>query len=184
MGKRIVEERERELLFTHRGFSGPAMLDASHWSVRDGAKLLVAWKGIGREEWQRRFDAQSRRECRAIIAEELPRRLTEIICSRAGLPDACRPAHLPRLVKNRLLSLLSEFELPTTGNVGYRVAEVTGGGIPIGEVTPSTLESRYCRGLFLCGEILDVIGRIGGYNFLWAWVTGKLAGESAARMSR
>ena len=90
-------------------------------------------------------------------------------------------AQFSRQQRRRLLDLLCHFPLPVTGDEGYRVAEVTGGGVPLAEVSPSTLESRRAPGLFLCGEILDVIGRIGGFNFLWAWVTGRLAGEGATR---
>ncbi len=178
---RPVEERVRELLFTHRGFSGPAMLDASHWSVRDHARLTVGWNAISRDDWLRRLGEHSKKDCRSVVADALPRRLAEILCERAGVPAACTPSHLTRDVRERLLDHLTEFELPVTGSVGYRVAEVTGGGVPIGELHPSTLESRCTPGAYLCGEIVDLIGRIGGYNFLWAWVTGKLAGESAAR---
>jgi predicted flavoprotein YhiN len=83
-------------------------------------------------------------------------------------------------MRGRLLQVLGDFVLPTTGSRGYAVAEVTGGGIPLNEVSPSSLESRTHPGLYLCGEILDCIGRIGGHNFLWAWVTAKLAGTQAA----
>ena len=64
---------------------------------------------------------------------------------------------------------------------GYKLAEVTGGGIPLTEISPSTMESKHASGIFVTGEILDVFGRIGGFNFYWAWVTGKLAGEASAR---
>ncbi len=72
-------------------------------------------------------------------------------------------------------------ELPWTGDEGYRKAEVTGGGVSLAEVDPRTLESRRHGGLFLCGEVLDAFGPIGGYNFLWAWATGRAAGIAAAR---
>jgi len=74
--------------------------------------------------------------------------------------------------------------LPWTGDEGYKKAEVTGGGVALGEVHPLTLESRIAPGLFLCGEILDAFGPIGGYNFLWAWATGRAAGVGAAARVR
>ena len=77
--------------------------------------------------------------------------------------------------------MLVRGELPWTGDEGYRKAEVTGGGVSLAEIDPRTMESRRHRGLFICGEVLDAFGPIGGYNFLWAWATGRAAGEAAAR---
>ncbi|MEM7263055.1 MAG: aminoacetone oxidase family FAD-binding enzyme [Planctomycetota bacterium] len=179
-GKKTLEDRTRELLFTHRGFSGPAILDASHWSVRDAVPILIGWGAIEREEWERALTGNPKRDTRSVVGERLPRRLAELLCERAKVPDPCTLAHLPKRAKDQLLTHLCDYPLPASGNLGYRVAEVTGGGVPLGEVNPSTLESRSAPSLHLCGEILDVIGRIGGYNFLWAWVTGRIAGESAA----
>ena len=178
---KVVEERVRELLFTHRGFSGPAILDASHWVVRDGAELEVAWSDGSPEEWEDWWRTRGRRECARSLGDHLPRRLAELLCRRAGVRPETRAGSLKRGERDKLLKVLCAFRLPVDGDEGFRVAEVTGGGVPLGEVNPSTLESRKTPGLFVCGEILDVIGRIGGYNFLWAWVTGRLAGECAAR---
>ncbi len=75
---------------------------------------------------------------------------------------------------------LTAYPLPWTGDEGYRKAEVTGGGVALSEVDPRTLESRRAPGLFLCGEMLDAFGPIGGHNFLWAWATGRAAGAGAA----
>jgi predicted flavoprotein YhiN len=94
-------------------------------------------------------------------------------------PD-CALAQLRREERRRLIATLCEGELPWTGDEGYRKAEVTGGGVSLAELDPRTLESRRCPGLFLCGEVLDAFGPIGGYNFLWAWVTGRAAGMAAA----
>ena len=80
------------------------------------------------------------------------------------------------------MDLLVRYELPWTGDEGYRKAEVTGGGVALSEVHPTTLESRRCPGLFLCGEMLDAFGPIGGHNFAWAWSTGRAAGIAAARV--
>ncbi|MGE3164027.1 MAG: aminoacetone oxidase family FAD-binding enzyme [Planctomycetota bacterium] len=175
---KIVERRVRELLFTHRGFSGPAILDASHWSVRDRAPIEIQWADA-REEWQERLTTSGRRTVVTTLTERLPRRLVELLCARAGVAPDTAGNQLRREDRKLLLDQLCQTRLPVTGDEGYRKAEVTGGGVPVSEVNPSTLESRSQPGLYLCGEILDVIGRIGGYNFLWAWVTGRLAGESA-----
>ena len=76
--------------------------------------------------------------------------------------------------------MLTRYELPWTGDEGYKKAEVTGGGVALAEVDPRTLESRLHPGLHLCGEMLDAFGRIGGYNFAWAFATGRPAGRAAA----
>ena len=178
---KIVEERERELLFTHKGFSGPAILDASHWVIRDGAGLQVSWGAFDRNTWVERWRADARKFCQSVLAEFLPRRLVTELLRRSRLPDKIRYDAMTNAQSERLLTNLCHCSLPISGDGGFAKAEVTGGGVPIGEVNPSTLESRATPGLYLCGEIFDVIGRIGGYNFLWAWVTGRLAGESASR---
>jgi predicted Rossmann fold flavoprotein len=179
---KVMEERTRELLFTHRGVSGPSILDASHWSVREGAAIHLRWQDLDRDTWQARWNAAPRQQVVTVVSEVLPRRLARLLCERARIPAEMRCSNMRAELRDGLLDLLCNFELPVTGNAGYGVAEVTGGGVPLDEVHPSTLESRKTPGLYLCGEILDVIGRIGGYNFLWAWVTGRLAGESAGRV--
>jgi predicted Rossmann fold flavoprotein len=183
VGGKVVEERAREMLFTHHGFSGPAMLDASHWFTRDQAEIRIAWGALGREEWARILvgGAAGRRSVGATLCEHIPARLAEALCVIAEVPAGTQVAQLDRPRRERLLAALSDFPLPISGDRGFAVAEVTGGGVPLGEVDPRTLESRACPGLFLCGEILDVVGRIGGFNFQWAWATGRLAGESALR---
>lgn len=100
----------------------------------------------------------------------------------AGLEPVLPISQLPRDARLRLVDLLVRYELPWTGDEGYRKAEVTGGGVALSEVHPTTLESRRCPGLFLCGEILDAFGPIGGHNFAWAWATGRAAGIAAARV--
>ena len=82
------------------------------------------------------------------------------------------------------MEILTRCTLPWTGDEGYKKAEVTGGGVALSEIDASTMESKIHRGLFLCGEMLDAFGPIGGYNFLWAWATGRAAGLGAARANR
>ncbi|MDJ0787446.1 MAG: aminoacetone oxidase family FAD-binding enzyme [Myxococcota bacterium] len=180
-GGKLREERERPLLITHRGVSGPAVLDASHWMVRDGAALRVAWGALDEEGWRRHLVSESRRRVDALVADRVPRRLAELLVARAGIPGRLRAEQLNPKQWRRLLAVLCASEIPVDGDEGYAKAEVTGGGIPLSEVNPSTLESRRTPGLYVCGELFDTIGRMGGFNFLWAWVTGRLAGESAAQ---
>jgi predicted Rossmann fold flavoprotein len=171
-------------LFTHRGYSGPAILNISHLAVR-GAMLgsplpiWVQWTDLGAVAW----DALLRSKAGPILPllrSLLPQRLAEALLAEAGLAGAVG-SQLRREDRLRLVELLTQYRLPWSGHEGYRTAEVTGGGIPINEVDPATLESSLAPGLFLCGEMLDVFGPIGGYNFLWAWVTGRIAGEAATR---
>ncbi len=173
-------------LFTHRGYSGPAVLDISHLAVRsrlsggERQPLLVRWTDLDASAW-----GQALREGSGSVAgplrRHLPDRLAEALLGEAGI-DAARPLHqLRREERLRLVELLTRYPLPWTGDEGYRKAEVTGGGIPLSEVDPRTLESRIRPGLFLCGEILDAFGPIGGHNFAWAWATGRAAGLGSAR---
>lgn len=180
LNQKVVEERERELLFTHKGFSGPAILDASHHAVRDKAEILIAWEGYTREDWIPYIKSRARQSLMKAISAQLPKRLTQVLLDRCGLRSDMRCGNLDSNKTELLLTHLCDFPLPVKGNRGFQVAEVTGGGIPLDEVNPSTLESRKTPGLFLCGELLDVFGRIGGFNFQWAFTTGRLAGESAS----
>ena len=90
-----------------------------------------------------------------------------------------RLAQLKREQRTSLIDTLVRTELPWTSHGGYAKAEVTGGGVSLAEIDPRTMESRRHRGLYLCGEVLDAFGPIGGYNFLWAWATGRAAGRAA-----
>jgi predicted Rossmann fold flavoprotein len=172
-------------LFTHRGYSGPAVLDISHLAVRSrlegGARqpLLVQWTDLDAAAWDRAL-REGTGSAAGPLRRHLPDRLAEGLLAEAGV-DAARPLHqLRREERLRLVELLTRYPLPWTGDEGYRKAEVTGGGIPLSEVDPRTLESRIRPGLFLCGEILDAFGPIGGHNFAWAWATGRAAGLGVA----
>ena len=187
---KTVEERTRELLFTHRGFSGPVVMDLSrHVTAGAGdstrpAQLLADWSAIPESEWLDRLARAGGRPVRSVIAERLPRRLAQLVTSLADLPADRKSSELRRNERDRLIEALTCCPLPITGDEGYAKAEVTAGGVPLGEVKPKTLESRLVPGLHFCGEILDVVGHIGGYNFLWAWVSGRKAGEGAAGVLR
>jgi len=172
-------------LFTHRGYSGPAVLDASHLAVRSPAAgperqvLAVRWTAHDRDAWERMLVA-GRGNVGTIVAGAMPARLADQLLLEAGIPADRRAAQLDRAARRTLVGLLTEYPLPWTGHEGYRKAEVTGGGVALREVHPATMESRRCPGLFLCGEMLDAFGPIGGHNFVWAWVTGRAAGLGAA----
>ena len=176
-------------LFTHRGYSGPAVLDVSHVVARSPegpgrARVTVQWTALDDAGWTAALAPEGRRTVAGVLRERLPDRLAAALLTVAGVGGATRLAQLPRAERTRLLDALVRCELPWTGDEGYRKAEVTGGGVSLAEIDPLTMESRRHPGLFLAGEVLDAFGPIGGYNFLWAWVTGRSAGIGAGTMAR
>jgi predicted Rossmann fold flavoprotein len=171
-------------LFTHRGYSGPAVLNVSHLAVRSeaGARqpILVQWTELDAAGWEAAL-RDSAGTVGSVVRRQLPDRLADQLVVEAEV-DPRRPlAQLRRDERARLVEALARYPLPWTGDEGYKKAEVTGGGVALSEVHPVTLESRILPGLFLCGEILDAFGPIGGYNFAWAWATGRAAGRAAGR---
>ena len=100
--------------------------------------------------------------------------------SAAGVAPETKVADLKKADRAGLLDVLTKYEMEVSGHQGYRKAEVTGGGVALDDVDCSTMESRAAPSVFFCGEVCDVFGRIGGFNFLWAWTSGRLAGMSAA----
>ena len=174
-------------LFTHRGWSGPAVLDASHLAIRgrdDGSRqqLEIQWAESDAVQWDRML-REGKGTVRSCLAAELPKRLAEQLCGEAAISVDTSLAVLRREDRRRLVELLTRYDLPWTGDEGYKKAEVTGGGVALSEVDPATMESHRAPGIFLCGEILDAFGPIGGHNFLWAWATGRAAGRGARRTS-
>jgi predicted Rossmann fold flavoprotein len=181
---KVIEEREREILFTHRGFSGPVVLDMSRHVTAPGTEnveLRVKWGGAQAPRWEGVLRQGGAKTVLSAVREHLPRRLGDRLVALAGVGTEVRLAELSRAARLRLIAVLEEFRLPVAGSEGYATAEVTGGGVPLSEVHLDTLESRRVPGLHFAGEILDVTGRIGGYNFLWAFVSGRRAGEGAVK---
>ncbi len=167
-------------LFTHHGYSGPAVLDVSHVAVRSrAAKVSVQWSALDRNGWEAALRADGARSVVSAVRAELPDRLAMMLLASLGIDSATPLAQLRREDRRRLIDALVEGELPWTGDEGYKKAEVTGGGVALAEVDPRTMESRRHPGLYICGEVLDAFGPIGGYNFLWAWATGRAAGVAA-----
>lgn len=170
------------LLITHRGWSGPAVLDASHMAIRgkaDGSRqeILVDWTGPHPVDWEAALRQKSG-TVRSVVAAHLPRRLADALITEADVVPGTPLAQLKRAERRAIIEGLTAYPLPWTGDEGYKKAEVTGGGVGLKEIDPRTMESRRTPGLYLCGEILDAFGPIGGHNFLWAWATGRAAGSS------
>ncbi len=174
-------------LFTHRGYSGPAVLDISHLAVRardaeaERQVLRVRWSRWSDVEWEERLTRRSPQAVLTMLREALPARLAEWLHADAGLEPGRQLSQLRREERRGLIDRLVRYPLPWTGDEGYKKAEVTGGGIALDQIHPSTLESRRFPGLYFCGEVLDAFGPIGGYNFAWAWSTGRAAGLGAGR---
>jgi predicted Rossmann fold flavoprotein len=172
-------------LFTHRGYSGPSVLDVSHHAVRAAVAgrpqpILVQWSALDDAAWHDALQGSDGLVVSRLRAA-LPERLAQQLVAEAGLSPDQRVATLRRERRLALVERLCRYPLPWTGDEGFRKAEVTGGGIALDEVDPRTLESRRHACLFLCGELLDAFGPIGGHNFAWAWATGRLAGLGAVQ---
>lgn len=188
-GKR-AETTTGSLLITHFGYSGPAALDLSrHWWRAEGSARRVTANfapGATREtlaaEWIAAAAAEPARTVRRHLAARMPERLAVELCWETEIDPARALSQTSRARRDALLSRVVERDLGVTGTLGYEKAEVTAGGVPLSEVDPSTLESRLAPGLFLCGEMLDVEGRLGGFNFQWSWSSGTVAGRSAGRL--
>ncbi len=173
-------------LFTHRGYSGPSVLDVSHVVTRSergaaAARIRVQWCDRDEDGWTEVLSTDGGRGVLGVLREALPERLATALLRVAEVEPSTRVSQLRREERLRLVETLVRCDLPWTSHAGYQKAEVTGGGVSLAEVDPRTLESRKAPGVFICGEVLDAFGPIGGYNFAWAWATGRAAGLGAAR---
>jgi hypothetical protein len=172
------------MLMTHFGISGPVALDISRqWIAArrqdPRAAVVVSFlPGQTFEETDKRLVAASRANARATVSSVLRAEVPDRVLERVAPPGPI--ATMPREERRAVARRLTEMVIPVTRDRGFDYAEVTAGGVPLTEIDPSTMASRRCPGLFLCGEILDVDGRIGGFNFQWAWASGRLAGLSSA----
>ncbi len=179
------------MLWTHFGVSGPVVLDASglwHRSVLADQDVRITANLLGdetlpsAEQWLAELAlAQPKLALHNALAGRRPAKLVDAVLAAVGVPGRTPLAHLSRDHRRRVLGAMLAWALPVRDSRGYQYAEVTAGGVSLDEIDPGTMESRRCPGLHLVGEILDVDGRIGGFNFQWAWASGRVAGEAAAR---
>lgn len=180
---RVIRRERGSMLLTHFGLSGPVVLDISrHWIAagREGEVSLAANFMIGEtfESIDRALLSSARSNPRATVSSTLRGSVPERILERVAPPEPI--AKLSRDERRRVARDLTGLELPVSGHRGFDYAEVTAGGVPLSEIDLGSMESRVQPDLFLCGEILDVDGKIGGYNFQWAWASGRLAGLGAS----
>jgi len=182
------------MLWTHFGASGPAAMDASrHWhrAVLNGetpritVNFLPGADFVSAERMLTELAAsQAKVLARNALAANLPARLVERLMEAAGVPQGRTMGQLTRDERRRLVHALTEWPMPVRDSRGYNYAEVTAGGLALTEIDPATMESRVCPGLYLAGEILDVDGRLGGFNFQWAWATAHVAARGLAAAFR
>ncbi|MBT4159141.1 MAG: aminoacetone oxidase family FAD-binding enzyme [Planctomycetaceae bacterium] len=181
-GKRICTY-SGSTLCTHLGLSGPSILDISrHWLIEQDAdsnvRLNINWLPEHSENVLDDLLQDQRIGAFGVLRRWLPDRLARQLCIESG---ATCTGDLTRSIRKKLVKSVTATPLPVQGNRGFAVAEATAGGVPLEEVQLETMESRKCPGLYLAGEVLDVDGRIGGFNFQWAWSSGFVAGSAVAK---
>jgi predicted Rossmann fold flavoprotein len=183
----VLIERRGSMLFTHFGLSGPAVLDVSRamTGAKEPGKLTLSVDFMPGEpartiEQQIRDLAsqEGKRLASSLISDQLPRRLVDSLLTRAEIPPDRRSAELSASERGGLIGQLKECAIRVTGSRGFEKAEVTAGGVALDEVDSRDMQSKLVPNLYLAGEILDLDGFIGGYNFQAAFSTGWLAGES------
>ena len=183
-GGKVLHRHRGSMLLTHFGISGPVTLDVSrHWIAErktDPGVSLVAnlLPGDTFETVDAQLLEAARRNAQATVGSVFRTAVPDRILER--LVPSPPISRLGRDERRTAARSLTELTVPVSRDRGFDYAEVTAGGVPLAEVDPGTMASRRCPGLWLCGEILDVDGRIGGFNFQWAWTSGRLAGLSCA----
>ncbi len=182
-----LAQRRGSLLFAHFGLSGPVALDVSRVVSGHAAPqalvlevdLLPMLTEQALSDWLRDESlASGKKQLAVVLAQQVPRRLCEILLEQAGLARERKAAALTREERERLVRAIKRLPIPLTGTLGFKKAEVTAGGVALDEVDSRTMQSKLVPNLYLAGEILDLDGPIGGYNFQAAWSTGWLAGGS------
>jgi len=183
----LLDTRRGSLLFTHFGLSGPVILDISRHvsghprpqSLQLQCDFLPDLKPVDLDAQLRQQAAgEGKKQILSLVSELLPRRLAELLLNDAGLPSDKKAGELSNTNRTALVRALKQFPIPVTGTRGFAKAEVTAGGVLLDEIDSSTMQSKLVPGLYFAGEVLDLDGPIGGYNFQAAFSTGWLAGMS------
>lgn len=192
-GKRI-DHRAGSLLWTHFGISGPVAMDASrHWTIayeaaqNGGADPVLHCNLCPGENFQQVENwltesaaARPKASMLTHLAQRFSERTASVLLRQLRIEPGLAAGQLTREARRTLVHGLTALVLPVAQHRGWNYAEVTAGGVPLNEIDFRTMQSRKVPGLYLAGEVLDCDGRIGGFNFQWAWATGFLAGRAAA----
>jgi len=166
------------MLFTHRGLSGPSILQiSSYWKLGNDIKINLAPKIDIFKILEMEKKSNPKQDINNIIAEILPKRLASMICKENNISGNI--SELSNKVLKQLGVSINTWDINPTGSEGYRTAEVTLGGVDTNEISSKTMMSIKNPGLFFIGEVVDVTGHLGGYNFQWAWSSGYVAGQYA-----
>jgi predicted Rossmann fold flavoprotein len=186
-GSESLSARRGGFLFAHFGLSGPSPLDVSkaiarHPSPRSLRLEIDFLPSRKREEFDEFLRNESlasgKKQLAVVLSDLLPRRLCDSLLSLVGQPLDRKAAGLSKVDRAKLVEAVKQNRLPIQGTLGFEKAEVTSGGVSLDEVDSRTMQSKLVPGLYLAGEVLDLDGPIGGYNFQAAWSTGWLAGSS------
>ena len=166
------------MLFTHRGLSGPSILQiSSYWKQGDNIKVNLSPKLNVYQLLEEKRKLNPRLDILNIVSEILPKRLAQIICSENKVTGNI--SELSNKILKQLSENINSWLINPTGSEGYRTAEVTLGGVDTKELSSKTMMSNKHKNLFFIGEVVDVTGHLGGYNFQWAWSSGYVAGQNA-----
>ena len=172
-GKTLFQEG---MLFTHRGLSGPSILQiSSYWKLKHEIQVNLSPDIDVYEFLLQKKSANSKQDVQSAISEILPKRLSQIICDNLNMKG--KIIDISNKLLNKLSLFINSWQLNPIGTEGYRTAEVTLGGVDTKEISSKTMMSVNYPGLFFIGEVVDVTGHLGGYNFQWAWSSGYVAGQ-------
>ena len=167
---------EEGMLFTHRGLSGPSILQiSSYWSQGDSIKINLCPRDNLGEILQDKKNTKPKQNIISILCEFLPKRLAMIICDKNKFKGNI--SELSKQSLDKINNIINSWRVTPKGSEGYRTAEVTRGGVDTDEISSKTMMCRNHPGLFFIGEVVDVTGHLGGYNFQWAWSSGFVAGQ-------
>ena len=169
---------EEGMLFTHRGLSGPSVLQiSSYWELGDNININLAPKLNLFQSLESKKKLEPKKDINLIISEILPKRLAQIICKENEVSGNICELSSKKI--KQLSDAINSWAINPTGSEGYRTAEVTLGGVNTNELSSKTMMVKKHPGLFFIGEVVDVTGHLGGYNFQWAWSSGFVAGQYA-----
>jgi predicted Rossmann fold flavoprotein len=181
-------KQQGPLLITHWGMSGPAILKLSAWGAQDLAKanynfsVQINWLGINEEELRQEFTAlsSSRKQMHNHNPFDIPKRLWHFMLNKLEIPETQVWNELAKKHKNRLINMLINDEFEVKGKTTFKEEFVSCGGIDLSEINMETMESKRHKGIYFAGELLNIDGVTGGFNFQAAWTTGYLAGKNSA----